>query len=235
MPIPTNFTHLKGETDMSRTTFKIALVLAAVAMVAGLLYAQPPQGQRRFGGMQAEFLCDALVLNAEKTAKVVAAYQEATDQVRQGSQPDFQNMSQEERREWFDKIQKETAAKLKELLKDQLSEAELNAIEPVLARRAMPDADLRALRQIDLKDEQRAKLQPLALKLVEAMVSGFPRGAQDADREAAQKKFEEEKSAFKAKAAEILTAEQKTAWETKTQEVQKEFDEMRSRMRSRTQ
>ncbi|MFB3788552.1 MAG: hypothetical protein ACE15F_19515 [bacterium] len=221
---------------MSKTTFQIALAAAVIAMVATVSFAQAQPGQRRgFGGQTAGLLCDALVLNAEKSAKVTTAYDEARNQVMQGSQADFQNMTQEERRERFAKMQTETAAKLKELLKGQLSDTELAAIEPVLSRRAMPDASLRALRQIELKDEQRAKLQPLALKLVESMVSGFPGGAQDAEREKALKKFEEEKAAFQTKAGEILTAEQKTAWETKTQEVQKEFDDMRARMRSRTQ
>ncbi|HQH74099.1 MAG TPA: hypothetical protein PK360_18635 [bacterium] len=221
---------------MSKTTYRIALAAAVIAMVATVSYAQAQQGQRRgFGGQTAGLLSDALVLNTEKSAKVTAAYDEARTQAMQGSQGDFQSMTPEQRRERFTKMQTDISAKMKELLKGQLSETELAAIEPVLSRRAMPDASLRALRQIDLKDEQRAKLQPLALKLVEAMVPGFPGGTQDAEREKALKKFEEEKAAFKTKAGEILTAEQKTAWETKTQEVQKEFDDMRARMRNRNQ
>ncbi len=224
---------------MQRVSSKLAVGLFVLLMLAFLppAQSQPAQqgGRGGFRGQSANLLCDILVLNAEKSAKVVAAYEEISTQVREkmGTGQNWQNMSQEERRANFEKMQKEISTQLKEKVKDTLSEKELAAVEPTLSRRIfMPDAELRALRSLDLKDEQREKIQPLTLKLSESMVSMTPGMAQE-ERDKAQKKYDEAKTVWMGQVSEILTPEQKTAWEAKTKEVQKEIDEMRSRMRNR--
>ncbi|RJP30454.1 MAG: hypothetical protein C4527_09770 [Candidatus Omnitrophota bacterium] len=218
---------------MKRIAWQLVVVALVVGMAADFALAQAPQGGRGgFRGRTAEILCDALVLNTAQSEKVTATYQEINEKLRSEA-GDMQSMSREERMEQMTKMQKEAAAALKKEMAGTLSEKALEAIEPVLALRVMmPDAQLRALRSLDLKDEQRAKLQPLATELTLAMVPSFPRG-EGGPGEEAQKKFDDAKASFMAKASEILTGEQNEAWKVKADAVQKEQEEMRQQMRNR--
>ncbi|MDX9753557.1 MAG: hypothetical protein RBU29_06320 [bacterium] len=217
----------------------VVLVLCVLGLVMVVETSAQQRAGGNFRGQTAEILCDFLVLSPDKAEKVVAAYDEVRQQIREemgSNRPDFQSMSEDQRREYFEKSQKDTAAKMKEACKDLLSEKELEALEPLMARRAfMPDAEMRGLRQIDLKEEQLAKLQPLAIELGKKVVSGmrfFGAQTDTAEREKAQKAYDEAKAEFVGKAKEILSAEQNTAWEEKSKAAQKEIDEMQERMRS---
>ncbi len=228
---------------MRRYLQGMAIMIAVLILVtAGTVQAQQ---QGRFRGQTAMIICDVLVLNAEKSEKVVTAYNDVSQKVREdmrSSQPaDFQSMTDEQRMEYFNKMQKATMDGLKEALKDVLSEAELGVAEEMMAKRIfMPDAELRGLRQIDLKEEQQKKLQPLAVELGKKMVpGGFRFGGQqqqdEAAREKAQKEFQEAKADFMTKAAAILSEEQNKSWKEKAAEVEKENEAMRERMRQRQQ
>ena len=86
-------------------------------------------------------------------------------------------------------------------MKDTLSEEELAVVEDLLMRRvSTPVAELRALRQIDLQDEQRQKLQPAAIELGKKIVPGglgfFGSRRSDSEREEAEKAFTESKTTF---------------------------------------
>ncbi len=222
---------------MKKYIFIAAIVLVFVGLLADFNPALAQQGRRGFRGQSADILCDALVLNAAKAEKVTAAYQEVSTKVfenMRNENVDWQNMSQEERQERFEKIQKDTAAGLQKELKDILSEKELKAIELVLARRVRtPVAELRGLRMIELKDEQCAKLQPLAVQLTQAIVTLSPRNAEADEIEKANKKFAEEKALFMKKAAELLNVKQNEAWKSETEKAQKEIDEMLAQRRNR--
>jgi len=220
---------------------RVGLAIALLGMVAMLASAQDQQQPRRgFRGQAAMILCDVLMLNPELSEKVVTVYNDISTKRREAMQSgsvDFQSMSDQERRDFFAKMQKETAADMKKELKEALSEKELEEIEGVLTKRVFfPDAELRALRQLDLKKEQREKLQPLSIALGKKMVpSNSPFGGvqmEAADREKAEKEFQKEKEAFMTKAAAVLSEEQNKAWKEKTEEVNKEIEAMRERMRN---
>jgi len=175
------------------------------------------------------------MLNSEKSDKVIAVYGEVRQSVRDelfgGGGFDFQSASDDERTEFFAKYQKTTANKLASELKDVLSEKELDVIELVLSRRVnIPDANLRGLRLVDLKEEQRKKIQPLTIALGKKLVPSRSRffGSQmsDEEREKAEEEFKKEKTAFLAKIDEILTSGQKTAWKEKTKAAEKEIEEI---------
>lgn len=229
---------------MKRVMQTVAL-FSILAVVASLAVAQAPQGQgqgggRGFGrGQTGMLLCDILVLNKEKSEKVVTAYTEVSQKVREAnSGADFRNMSEEQRTEYMNKTQKETMEGLKAALKDVLAEKEIAAVEAFLPKRIfMTDAELRGLRMVDLKDEQRGKLQPLAIELGQKMVTRRFGPQQDADpeREKAEKAYQEAKAGFVTKAAAILDEAQNKAWKEETAKVEKELQEMRDRMRQRQQ
>jgi hypothetical protein len=222
-----------------KRVIQTAALFSMLAIVASLAVAQAPQGQgqggRGFGrGQAGMLLCDILVLNKEKSEKVVAAYAEVSQKVREAnSGADFRSMSEEQRTEYFNKTQKETADGLKVALKDVLAEKEIAAIEAFLPKRIfMSDAELRGLRMIDLKDDQREKLQPLAIELGQKMVTrrfGPPQEA-DPEREKAEKAYQEAKTGFTAKVAAILSEEQNKAWKEEAAKIEKENQAMRERM-----
>jgi hypothetical protein len=213
--------------------------LGVLGMLASVNVSQAQQ-RGGFRSQAAEILCDVLVLNPETSEKVVAVYDEVRTKRRQemrDSGADFQSMSDEERREFFEKYQKNTAADLKKELKGVLSEKELAEIEAILMRRLfLPDAELRALRLIDLKKDQQQKIQPLAIELGKKMVAGGSRffGAEQSEeeREKAQKAFDEAKASFVTKVAGILSDAQNSAWKEKAKEVNTEIEEIRERMRN---
>ncbi len=210
--------------------------LVLVAIVADVTYAQRG-GRGGFRTRAAEILCDALLLNAEKSEQVISTYEEISGQLfekMRGENTDWQSMSREERRERFEQFQNNMAIALKKELKDILSEKELKDIEPILSLRfRTPVPELRGLRLIELKEEQRAALKPLALQLTEAIIPAFPR--REGVSEEAQKKFDDVKSALVSKAEEVLNDEQKQAWRSKSEEVQKEIEAIQARRRERRQ
>ncbi|MEW6237649.1 MAG: hypothetical protein AB1656_19875 [Candidatus Omnitrophota bacterium] len=222
---------------MKRAGLAIAL-LGIVVMLASAQDQQPPR--RGFRGQAVMILCDVLMLNPELSEKVVTVYTDISAKRREAMQSgsvDFQSMSDQERRDFFTKMQKETAADMKKELKEVLSEKELEEVEGALTRRVFfPDAELRALRLLELKKEQREKLQPLAITLGKKMVPADSPFAgvqmEAAEREKAEKEYQKEKESFMTKAGEVLSEEQNNAWKEKVKEVNKEIEEMRERMRS---
>ncbi|MGI6455509.1 MAG: hypothetical protein ACOX5R_07765 [bacterium] len=220
----------------------ISRMIVCLVVLSMLVLANISQAQQRGGAFRSEggrILADVLLLDTEKAEKVEAAYTESREkQMRDGGSADFRNMSNEERQEWFTKSQKNTVADLKESLKDTLSEEELAVVEDLLMRRvSTPVAELRALRQIDLQDEQRQKLQPAAIELGKKIVPGgfgfFGSRRSDSEREEAEKAFTESKTTFIALVEETLSDEQVTEWKEKTEAVNKEIEERRERMRQR--
>lgn len=220
-----------------------AALFCMLAIVVSLAVAQAPQGQgqggRGFGrGQTGMLICDILVLNKEKSEKVVSAYTEVSQKVREAnSGADFRNMSQEQRTEYFNKTQKETIEGLKTALKDVLVEKEFAAIEAFLPKRIfLADPELRGLRMVDLKDEQREKIQPMAIELSQKMVSGFSFGGpqtNEADREKADKEFKEAKTDFATKVAALLDETQNKAWKEESAKVEQEQKAIRERMQNR--
>ncbi len=222
---------------MKRIT-KSLICLVMLGMVITVISSQAQQ--RSWRSQTPLVLCDVLMLDQEKSEKVVAVYGEVRQKLRdewQNSGTDFRSMGDDERQKFFSKYQKDSAAGLKKGLKDVLSEKELVVVDAILAKRiSMPDTELRALRLIELKEGQRKKIQPLAVALGKKMVPSSSRffGSQmsDEEREKAEKAFQKEKTAFLPKVAGILSEDQNKAWKEKTEEVNKEIEEIRERRRS---
>ncbi|MBN2328198.1 MAG: hypothetical protein JXR73_13705 [Candidatus Omnitrophica bacterium] len=220
---------------------QIALLMGIV-FAAGLTQAQPAPTPLvgDFRTQAALILSDALMLNQDLSDKVVEKYQAIGEKRRQdwqNSGVDFQNMSDEERRKFFDDYRKNVASDMKKELADILSEQEINEVETLMMIRAFsPDPELRGLRLIDLKDEQREKIQPMSLSLSKKMVPSqfgfFGEQMDEAEREKAQKTFDDEKAVLMAKVSEILTEEQKGFWKEKVDAINKELEEIRERMRN---
>lgn len=224
--------------------FQTLMGVGAIVLLAGvgISQAQPDSSETPLVGdfrtQAASMLSDALMLNAETTEKVVSVYQEIGEKRREEFQGvDFQSMGDEERRKFFDESQKKTIEGMKSGLKEILKEKDLNEVEAIMKVRAFsPIPELRGLRLIELKDEQRAKIQPLSIALAKKVVPpafGFF-GAQmdEAEREKAQKALEDEKAAFLPKVKEILSEEQNKAWQEKIDAINKELEIVRERMRN---
>ena len=180
-------------------------------------------------GQAGEIVCDVLIADAEQSEQILKIASETTDKMRE-SAGNLRDLSQEERREAFTKLREEFAKNLKEGLVAVLSEEELEAIEPVLGNlNVRPQANVRALRLIELKEGQREELSKVVLVLVEEITPDSPRvrGQQPSDERRA--KMREARATFVAKVKEILDAGQVTAWEAKAEEIQEEMSQRRGR------
>ena len=219
----------------SRVLFGILIV----AVTAFSVQAQPQGGRggRGFGfgrGFDGGVVADILVLKEEKAKtveeKMDAAREEIMAEFRDnsGDRPDFQAMRE-------NSTQKYAAA-----LKPVLSEEELKMVEPFLGGfRMRTYAPVRAVRQIELKDDQRSKLRTETVAMYSALEDARPEfggrggGGDRSGFEEWQTKSEEIRKDYSVKVLAILTEEQKSAWETKTKEVEAEMEEQRAQRRER--
>lgn len=220
-----------------KSAIRAAVWFGVFALAVNATQAQ--RGGGGFRGQAGEILCDALVLRGEAAEALTSAYQTISDRQREDMRSgnvDFRNMSDEERTEYMEKRQKETAEALKKEMADVLTEKQLAAIEPLVMKRVwMPDAELRALRSVDLSEEQHAKIQPMATDLAMKMVGGggmFGARMDEQAREKAQQAYDEAKKDFMGKVSAMLSEEQNAAWKEKTAEVNEELEAMRERMRN---
>ena len=207
----------------------ILMGIMLLALIVTDVQAQGQQGPGRARFTETpKILSDALLLDAAKSEEIVKIYTESRDASTSGQQqPDWQSMSQEERMAQMTKIQKEVAAAFKQKVAGKLSEQQLKDIDPLLSQRFFrPIAELRALRSLTLKEDQVKSLQPAALELVKSMIR-----QEGENREDVQKRVDEQKAKFVEKANAALSAEQKTAWNTKIEEVKKALEEQMQQMR----
>ncbi len=221
------------------------MLLFGMVLAAGMAQAQPGGGAPSplvgdFRVQAALILSDGLMLDEKQTDKVVSLYQEISEKRREewrNSGADFQNMSDEERQKFFEDYRKKVTADMKKGLVDVLKENEIKEVEALMMIRVFsPDPELRGLRLLDLKEEQRQQIQPLSLALAKKIVPGqfgfFGSQISDEEREKAEKAFQEEKKGFLTKVNEILTEEQEDAWKEKVNAINKELEEIRERMRN---
>ncbi|MDP8245106.1 MAG: hypothetical protein P9L94_13565 [Candidatus Hinthialibacter antarcticus] len=231
-----------------------SLFIAVLIAVGAVEYAaaQPgPGGMRGPGGPgmfgdQGGVISDALVLKADRAEKITAVFEAQRETMRErftsGDRPDFQNMSQEERMEFFQKMRADSLADTVERLSKVLSKDEVEFVKPLIEMRgARPDAQIRALRMIDISDATREKLQTLALIYFNTVASvqpefapGPPQGGQGRGRgqrggfsDEDRKTIETARESMIADATKTLTDEEIKAWEKKTSEVEKEMESQR--------
>ena len=179
-----------------------------------------------------ESICDVLVLDKAQGEKVTAALDPVTQKMRDKMREAFQGgqgMSQDERRQAMEKMRAETATETKAALKGVISDDQLKAVEPIIdAPRFRPNLELRALRQLELKAEQRAQLQPIALAYALDMTKLQPARFGEPPAADAQEKTQALNKDLNEKAGKVLTDDQKQAWKTKIEDLQKEMEQMRN-------
>lgn len=230
---------------MKRTFAGVWIALLLVACTVDFASAQPQGGGRRGGmgmgpgGNQGEFISDCLVLNASRSEQVKKVCDEVNAEMRQSMSGDLQNMTPEERRTAFTEMREKTQKALLEKLTPILSADELEAVKPLLGSRGgRTVAEIRALRQIDISDEERGKLQTLVLIYQNTLVSLLPQrepgqpGGQGGQRgggmtEETRAKMEKARETLLADIQKVLSADQLTAWKTQTEKVQTELESQR--------
>lgn len=220
---------------------KVLLGILVLAVTAFSVQAQPQGGGRGgfgrgFGGNIGESVADILVLKNDVAAKVTekmgAVQQELMAEMRENFQSggggggDF--------RERFQEIREKQNEKYVATLKELLPEDDVKTVEPFLGGfRVRTYAPVRAVRQIELKDDQRAELRTLTVALYTTLDElrpsfgggqGGGRGGFDEDTRA---KMEDARKEYSEKVLDKLSADQKSAWETKTAEIEKELEEQR--------
>lgn len=231
-----------------RSLFIAILITAGAAEYAA---AQPGQGPGfRGGGMfgdPGETISDALVLKADRAAKITEVFEGQREAMRErftsGDRPDFQSMSQDERMEFFNKMRAEAEADTVKRLSIVLSNDEIEFVKPLIGMRgARPDAQIRALRMIDISDETRGKLQTLALIYFNTVAAVQPeftpgqppqggrgqgRGPRGGISEEDRKTIETARESMIADATQTLTDDEVKAWKKKAAEVEKEMESQR--------
>ncbi len=236
---------------MKKVLSSIFVALLVIACAVDYTFAQERRGQGRGPAMgirggfgmesQADTIADILVLDAKRADAIEEAIEEQREDMREsfrGRARNFRDMSQDEQRAAFQEMREKMNESLEKAMKDVLTEKEIEAVQPYLSMRGFrPDAQLRALRQIELEKETRAKLQTVVLGYVKAVDELRPErepgqrgGPPEFDRERMQEIREKMEKAHAKMIGDVkgeLTEKQIAAWETKTKEVEKEFEEMR--------
>ncbi len=238
---------------------RVLLPMIALGMLVSVSFAQqrqqqPQQPQQReaphkqlLGDSRVQsalILCDAFMLNDEEAEQAVQEYQKIGVKIRQEWQDsgvNFQEMSNEEQRNFFEEYRKKVAAEMKKSIEklldeEEVEEEELDGVEEIMMITTFtPVPEIRGLRLIDLKDEQREKIRSSAISLSKKIVSpnaGILSEDQDeSEREKAEKEFNEEKSEYIAEVKEVLNEEQTMTWQKKVEEINEALNEMRQRMR----
>lgn len=217
------------------------MVCLGLLISVNVTMAQPPEYKYLggFGDAAALHVCDAFVLGPDQAEKILDIHDEVAGKRReewQNSGTDFQSMSDEERQKFFAEYRKNVATDMKKECTEALSESELNELEAVMGVSSFtPDADVRAVRHLDLNEEQRAKLQASAIAVAKNMVPAefgfFTPQITAEERAKAEEAFKKVKEAFTAKAKEVLAEEQQENWKKIAEEITKEIEDQQERFR----
>lgn len=235
----------------SRVLFSILVV----AVTAFSIQAQPPGGGRGvrggggFGGGIGETVADILALNntlaKTVTEKMNAVQQDLRDEMRSSFQGDGGN----DMRARMQEMRETMNAKTVEALKSVLPVSDVETVEPFLnGRGGRAYAPVRAVRQLELTDNQRSAIRNENIVLFTALQDlrpddqgGQGRGQRGQGRgqggqgrgqgggvdEATRAKMENVRAAYLEKVVALLTDTQLTPWETKISEVEAELESQR--------
>lgn len=216
---------------------RAGMVCLGLVLAANLSMAQPPEYKYLggWGDAAALLVCDAFILGQDKTDKIVEIHGEIAATHREGWQG-FQDMSDDERQKMFSEYRTNVAADMKKECADVLAEEEIIELEALMNVGAYTvDADLRAIRHLDLNEEQRAKLKESALAVSKNTVppefAFFQAPISAEERAKKEEAFNKVKEAFTAKAKEVLTEEQQENWKKIVDEIKKEIEDQQERMR----
>lgn len=188
-----------------------------------------PGAQSQIG----ETICDVLVLDTQQSTKVETACLKAQESMQTKIREALQNRADQspgQRGEKLKKILAENNIAVKESLKGILKPEELKSVEPFVDNQRLPMIpELRVLRTMELKSEQRAKLQPEALTFAKGMLDLRLKGKNILPVPDSQQNTANLQKQFAVKATEILTKEQVQIWNTKTAELKKDVEIQRQK------
>jgi len=184
------------------------------------------------GGRISDTVSDILVLDKAQSDKVTQALEkvQASQQEKfQASMQGGQNMSREERRAAMEKISAEVGVEAKAALKGVISDGELDLVAPFLGTFRGRGLEMRALRQLDLKAEERTKLRTETVAFAKASADlrsqmGQGGGGQPSDF---QEKMQALNKDFMDKVGKVISADQVKAWQTKIEDLRKEMEQNR--------
>jgi Spy/CpxP family protein refolding chaperone len=202
---------------------KLALACFAAALIAAPARAQ---GQGRgFGGMMgggAMLLANKGVqteikATEEQTSKLNTLAEEIRGKQREAMQG-FQDLSQEERREKMQTVQREMQESIGKGLAEILKPEQTKRFHQIQTQQggAQAFATPRIAEALKLTDDQKSKIRDINQETMQAM--GELRQQFQDDREGAMKKMAELRKSATDKAVEVLTADQKTTWKSLTGE-----------------
>lgn len=205
-----------------RNVFRLCAVMLIVGMVSSV-YAQDQQRrQGRFmrGGNLGIVVNSLLLLQGDQAQKVEAAYQSASESAREGmTGQNFQDMSQEERTQRFQEMQKKTRTAFLDQLKGIVSEEQMKTVEPfVNSNKNFYRPELEALLSLDLKDNQQTELKSAVLAYAKKIQEhgseglGMRQDAENAELQAASTAFQDD-------VKKVLDDEQEQKWQAKVQEI----------------
>lgn len=205
-----------------RTFGKLALACSLV-----ILAAAPAQAQQRrgfgggFGGggalLSNKGVQKEIKATDEQAGKLDSLAEELRGKQREAFQG-LQNLSQEERREKMQELQKTAQADLDKGLGEILKPEQVKRFHQIQTQAAGASAFAtpRVAEALKLTDDQKSKVREINQETMQAM--GNLRQEFQNDREGAMKKVAELRKTATEKAVELLTDEQKTTWKDLTGE-----------------
>lgn len=220
--------------------------LLAIGFVAPVVPALAAEAQQvvhgvPFHGELGNVVSDVLVSDKAQSEKITAAYDKTKSEMlpkMQEQQKALAGLSKEEQAKKTQEMDAQFNAAFQANLKGTLSDKELELVKPVLdaTQEKHPEsmhvaAELRSLRAVDLKPEQRTALQPFVQELLTSTLHE-PSGEKSNPQKAAEytENVGKAQKTFKEKANAILSDAQKAEWKTKEAAVREELKKKPEKM-----
>jgi Spy/CpxP family protein refolding chaperone len=212
-------------------TMKTRITILAMLLLAGASTEALAQGRGGRGGPGGRFggVTELGLLNVEAVQKELELLDDQIAQIRDlgdklrgqrgdGDRPNFQDMTDEERQQFFEQRRKEaeeTAQKAKTELKTILLDDQLARLQQIFVQvagtQALTDADVAA--KLGLSDDQKTKIAAARQEAQSNMREQMRELFQSDNREAAQAKIAELRKAADEKVLALLTDQQKQDFE----------------------
>ncbi len=199
--------------------------------------------------MHFETACDALLIDNRTSIDWFKQYldiqkgvmksffdESQKNAVRESKEPQRRRMSPREGFSEFQKIRQKIVGRFLIGIRDGLTEEECRTMETILLHPyTIPVAELRALRRIPLREEQRTSLNPFAHRLAQAMAAYSPQYPGDDVHPSEEKRVEICKQDFLSQIQEELTRTQIDQWKSQIgrhQNSVREFRQFLEKMRA---
>lgn len=208
-----------GEVATMRTIGRMLVAVGAVALMAAPSWAQGPRGG--FGGMGGAGLLrnkgvqKELKVSDEQATKLDAFAEEMMEKNRERFQG-LRDLSDDERREKMQELNKTIQSELHKGLADVLKPEQMKRFDQIQVQAAGVNAfgTPRVQKALKLTDEEKSKIKEITDETMQAVRSAFEDAGDD--RQAAMAKITEVRKAAFAKAEALLSEEQKKEWKELT-------------------